>query len=93
MSHLNKEELKTYLGEILSQPYILMLFNDNFNTFDWVISCLIDVCGHNYMQAEQCAYLVHNKGKCDVKRGNYSTINGMNIQLKNLGLSTAILKN
>lgn len=47
----------------------LILFNDDVNTFDHVIETLVDVCNHEYLQAVQCAHLVHNKGKCSVKRG------------------------
>ncbi len=47
----------------------VILLNDDVNTFDWVIQCLVDVCEHDYLQAEQCAMLVHYKGKATVKTG------------------------
>lgn len=47
----------------------LVLFNDNDNTFDHVINLLVKVCKHDAIQAEQCAFLVHYKGKCTVKSG------------------------
>jgi ATP-dependent Clp protease adaptor protein ClpS len=47
----------------------VILLNDDVNTFDWVIQCLVDVCEHDYLQAEQCALLVHYKGKATVKTG------------------------
>ena len=50
----------------------LVIWNDDVNTFDWVIETLIDVCKHNTQQAEQCALLIHLKGKCIVKNGSYS---------------------
>lgn len=50
----------------------LVLHNDDHNTFEYVINCLIEVCGHDAMQAEQCTYLVHFKGSCDVLKGGYS---------------------
>ena len=49
--------------------YNIVLYNDDFNTFDWVIECLVELCGHKPDQAEQCALLVHFKGKCQVKKG------------------------
>ena len=47
----------------------LVLYNDDVNTFDFVIATLIKLCGHEALQAEQCAHIVHNNGKCGVKRG------------------------
>ena len=46
--------------------YQVVLQNDNHNTFDHVINCLIDACGHNELQAHQCALIVHNAGQCAV---------------------------
>ena len=46
--------------------YHVVLHNDNHNTFDHVINCLIDACGHNEFQAHQCALVVHNAGRCAV---------------------------
>jgi ATP-dependent Clp protease adaptor protein ClpS len=48
----------------------LILFNDDFNAFDYVISCLVEVCEHDEMQAENCAMIAHYKGKCPVKNGS-----------------------
>lgn len=47
----------------------LVLYNDDVNTFDFVIQCLIEVCKHDALQAEQCTYIVHYNGKCTVKPG------------------------
>lgn len=47
----------------------LVLYNDDFNTFDFVIETLIDVCGIEPLQAEQITLVVHYKGKCGVKSG------------------------
>jgi ATP-dependent Clp protease adaptor protein ClpS len=51
------------------QPYALVVWNDDVNTFDWVINTLVEICGHNPEQAEQCAMLIHHKGKYAVKTG------------------------
>lgn len=52
----------------------LIVWNDEVNTFEWVITTLIDICGHSQEQAEQCAMLIHNKGKYAVKNGSYDTL-------------------
>ena len=48
----------------------LLIYNDDINSFDWVIECLMKYCGHEYEQAGQCALIIHNKGKCSVKQGD-----------------------
>jgi len=52
----------------------IILYNDDVNTFDHVINCLIQFVDHNSIQAEQCALLVHNKGKCSIKKGDISDL-------------------
>ncbi len=54
--------------------YNLILWNDDVNTFEWVIETLIEICGHNTEQAEQCAMLIHYKGKYAVKTGSYEVL-------------------
>lgn len=56
------------------QHHNLIVWNDNVNTFDWVINSLIDICDHTPEQAEQCALLVHYKGKCGVKKGSFDDL-------------------
>lgn len=56
------------------EPYSLIVWNDEVNTFEWVIETLIEVCGHTAEQAEQCAYLIHYKGKYAVKNGDYDEL-------------------
>lgn len=90
MSTITKEETSSKLEEILNQPYLLILWNDSYNTFDWVIECLMKVCKHELEQANQCAILVHYTGKCDVKRGEYETINKMYNKLKSAGLTVSM---
>ncbi|MFC2268420.1 MAG: ATP-dependent Clp protease adaptor ClpS, partial [Capnocytophaga gingivalis] len=63
--------------ELLTQQadnYQIMLYNDDYNTFDYVIELLIEICDHTYEQAEQCAVLVHFSGKCPVKEGSYEDL-------------------
>jgi ATP-dependent Clp protease adaptor protein ClpS len=65
----------------------LIVWNDEINTFDWVIDTLMDVCGHEREQAEQCAMLIHTKGKYAVKNGSYDSLkpqrDGINDRLIN----------
>lgn len=66
---MNKTDTLINLKEETIQPSSIILWNDDVNSFDWVIESLVDVLGHNRLQAEQCAMMVHNSGKCSVKSG------------------------
>lgn len=90
MSTVTKEKILEELDEKLGQPYLLILHNDDFNTFDWVIECLMKICKHEFEQASQCAHLVHFVGKCDVKRGDKETITEMYNKLKSAGLTVTM---
>ncbi|NNC51311.1 MAG: ATP-dependent Clp protease adaptor ClpS [Flaviramulus sp.] len=76
--------------EVLTQNEIV-LFNDDVNTFDHVIETLIYVCDHTAEQAEQCAMLVHYKGKCTVKTGLYDDLKPRCSMLLEAGLSAKIV--
>lgn len=52
----------------------LIVWNDEVNTFDWVIESLIDICGHSVEQAEQCAMIIDSKGKYGVKQGSFEIL-------------------
>ena len=69
----DKSEVTDLLTEI-EHPCSLVVWNDEVNTFEWVIDTLIKVCGHSYEQAEQCSYLIHYKGKYAVKQGSYEEL-------------------
>ena len=69
-----KEETKKENKEKLTDLYVIILYNDDVNTFDHVINCLMKYCNHKLEQAEQCALIVHNNGKCDVKSGTYEEL-------------------
>ena len=58
----------------LDEPYSLIVWNDEVNTFEWVIETLVEVCGHSAEQAEQCAYIIHFQGKYAVKQGSYDDL-------------------
>ena len=76
--------------ELIGDEYHLILYNDDVNTFDHVIDTLVEVCNHTFEQAEQCAIIVHFKGKCDVKTGSYEYLEPLCTALLDAGLSAQI---
>ena len=68
----------------------LVLYNDDYNTFPYVTECLITVCGHDPVQAEQCTYLVHYTGKCVVKNGTFKKLRPICEALLERGLTAKI---
>jgi ATP-dependent Clp protease adaptor protein ClpS len=79
-------ELKTKKAD----KRVLVIYNDDVNTFEFVIETLIEVCGHDMLQAEQCTLIIHYKGKCDVKIGSYSSLKPLKDELLDRGLSAVI---
>ncbi|MCF8298529.1 MAG: ATP-dependent Clp protease adaptor ClpS [Saprospiraceae bacterium] len=77
-------------AELLADIKDVILFNDDFNTFDFVIESLVEVCGHNPEQAEQCALIVHFNGKCAIKSGSYSDMKPIYRELLNRQLTVEI---
>lgn len=71
-------------------PYSLIVWNDDVNTFDWVIETLIEICNHTQEQAEQCAMLIHFKGKYAVKQGEYETLKPMCDAITERGIGATI---
>jgi ATP-dependent Clp protease adaptor protein ClpS len=69
----------------------IVLFNDDVNTFDFVIDALIDVCEHDLLQAEQCTLLVHYKGKATVKTGPLEDLKPRATRLLEMGLSAELV--
>lgn len=68
----------------------LVVWNDEVNTFDWVIETLIDVCGHTPEQAEQCALFIHTQGKYAVKNGDYDTLKPMCNTITERGINATV---
>src|SRR5690606_25765191 len=68
----------------------LIVWNDDVNTFDWVIETLMDICGHSYEQAEQCAYISHFKGKYAVKEGEYEELKPMCDAILDRGINATV---
>ena len=85
-----QEEEHNLLLDVLG-GYAIVLYNDDVNTFDHVIDTLIDVCDHSAEQAEQCAIIVHYKGKCTVKTGDYDDLKPRCTMLLQAGLSAEIV--
>jgi len=77
--------------ELIDDECHLILYNDDVNTFDFVIESLIEVCKHTLEQAEQCTMLVHYKGKCTVKTGDMETLMPMHQKLLGRGLTSEII--
>jgi len=73
-----------------SEDRELVLYNDNHNTFQYVTRCLMEICRHDVLQAEQCTYLIHYSGKCVVKTGTYNFLKPLRDSLFDRGLSAEI---
>lgn len=80
----------TEMVELLVDQRDLIIHNDDFNTFDHVIDSLMQVCKHQKEQAEQCTYIIHFKGKCQVKRGEYEKLEPMCTALLDRGITAEI---
>lgn len=78
------------LEEKVAPGWAVILYNDDVNTFEWVIECLMKYCGHEEMQAEQCAWIVHTKGKCLVKAGSFNQLEPVCTALCDSGLSASL---
>ena len=73
-----------------SESGSLILYNDDINTFEHVIKSLVEICGHDSVQAEQCALIVHFKGSCEVKLGVVEVLNAMSRSLNAKGLNSKV---
>lgn len=88
--HREEEELLVIDDVHLGDLSELIVYNDDVNTFDWVIQCLIDVCHHTKIQAEQLTMLVHFKGKATVKTAPFNQLKPLKDALIDRGLSAVI---
>ncbi|MEO6135416.1 MAG: ATP-dependent Clp protease adaptor ClpS [Ginsengibacter sp.] len=85
-----KQESETDLLTDEGNDCQLIMWNDDVTTFEWVIETLIDVCGHSPEQAEQCAMIIHTKGKYAVKEGSYEVLKPMCDTITDRGISATI---
>jgi ATP-dependent Clp protease adaptor protein ClpS len=86
---IDSEEDVMVLEQLVDQR-MLIIFNDDVNSFDHVTESLIKVCKHEPIQAEQCTWIIHNNGKCDVKRGDFDALEPMCVALLDRGISAEI---
>lgn len=85
-----QESVDELLDELLKPTKEIILYNDDFNTFDFVIESLVKVCNHTLIQAEQCTFIVHYNGKCSVKRGEFEKLQPICTALLDRGLTAEI---
>lgn len=85
-----KPDFNEITEEKSEEGHFLILHNDDFHTFDFVIDCLIEICNMDSVQAEQCTFLVHYKGKCDIKKGSLEFLEPFKEGLTAKGLSATI---
>jgi ATP-dependent Clp protease adaptor protein ClpS len=96
MVNMLKEEIQISAREEVDvltateHPYQLIVWNDEVNTFEWVIETLIEICGHTTEQAEQCALLIHTQGKYAVKHGEYEELKPMCDAITDRGIGATI---
>ncbi|MEK9612707.1 MAG: ATP-dependent Clp protease adaptor ClpS [Flavobacteriaceae bacterium] len=81
------EEVST----LAKREHEIILYNDDVNTFEHVINCLVQICEHSLLQAEQCAFLVHYTGKCAVKTGSLEELVPKCSALLEEGLSAEVV--
>ncbi len=86
----SRPKLREYIDENLGESKFLILHNDDIHTFDYVIESLISICKMEAVHAEQCTYLVHYKGKCDVKKGTANYLKPLKDGLIDRGLNATI---
>lgn len=88
-----EEVLDNILSKVTVDDLIganLVVYNDEYNSFDWVIECFVKYVGHTSEQAEQCAWIIHNNGKCSVKKGTKEDLLPIKVALTDAGLSAEI---
>lgn len=85
-----KDSVDVDVLETSLYPFNLIVWNDEVNTFDWVIETLVEICGHSEEQAEQCAMLIHFRGKYAVKNGDYETLKPMCNSITERGINATV---
>lgn len=74
----------------LGEEHFLILLNDDYNTVDFVVETLVEVCEHDFEQAYQCALITHHKGKCDVKQGSMEYLRPLKNRILDRGVGAII---
>lgn len=91
MGYKEKVFEQTEVAELVEKEHELIVHNDEVNTFDHVIETLIEVCDHTPLQAEQCTLLIHYKGKCGVKTGDYEDLKNRCSKILDAGISAEVI--
>lgn len=94
-SKANTDPLRQEETDLLTKDsvgYSLIVWNDDVNTFEWVITTLVEICQHTTEQAEQCALLIHTQGKYAVKQGTFETLKPMCEAICDRGINATIEK-
>ncbi len=87
---ITEVEFEDEVVEAIIEEKKLIVYNDDFNTFDYVIESLVNVCNHHTIQAEQCTWIIHYNGKCQVKQGNFESLEPMCVALLDRGITAKI---
>jgi ATP-dependent Clp protease adaptor protein ClpS len=90
LKEVTKTEEEVDVLDEVAESFQVILYNDDVNTFDWVIECLVEICEHETLQAEQCALLVHFKGKAVVKSGGLEEMQAICQALCDRSLSAVV---
>lgn len=91
MSHQEQGQVEVLESIETTEAKDLVVFNDDFNTFEHVIETLIRVCKHTAEQAEQCTWIIHHRGKCAVKNGSFEDLQPMRQAICEQGIDAKIL--
>lgn len=93
MKYAVHEEILEEVAEDVDSSELkdLVVFNDDYNTFDHVINTLVKVCKHNPQQAEQCTWIIHYKGKCAVRKGTFEELRPMRQGICDAGINAEIV--
>ena len=83
-------DIETDVMTISDNPCSLVVWNDEVNTFEWVIETLVEICHHSQEQAEQCAYFIHFQGKYAVKQGSYDELKPMCDAITDRGIGATV---
>lgn len=79
--------------EQMPEDYRLVLYNDDKNTFQYIMACLIKFCKHEPTQAEQCALVADLVGQCEIMHGDFYTLISLQEKLLNLDVKVGIYAN
>ena len=90
MGSTKTQEQVDVLEELVSE-YNIVLYNDEVNTFDHVINCLVRICDHEPLQAEQCAQLIHLKGKYNIINGHYDELRSIQAMMNESNIQSEII--